>query len=491
MNIDSGIEALDRRLGGLRAGGVYVIAGTPGSGKFTSVLQFLNTGIQTGERVALLAGVPPEQVFEHSEHFGLELAYAWKRDQLRVLGFTDDFERLLLRAADPQDVFKELSDLFGPDVKRVGIDPGKPLWETRAGTALGNRFIQWAETSGATTWVTLASDLSDTPSPATEWVLQSATGVLKLERLPNGLRQLWIRRISPPNDTKSPITLELLPGKAFQDPVGRLDRRRTDAPIGSERRLALLQLATDLPEEIACWARSQFEVVEENQALRLLSRLQDGETFGTILVYLDRPHSSEAVDACRAIRPLTTAPIVLAADDRLRAADRTNALDAGANDFLSDNFSLVELASRMERAAQAARGQLSHRKPLGAETAPGIAGLMDSASFACAVDARLSQADGSLFTLLILRPPSALNEKLGNVLLQQIRGEVGDLVGKTEDGYGVVLQGARPSQAGSFLSRVSRVLEESGTSDRDLDIEVLSGATEAERIAQVVPVDVQ
>jgi hypothetical protein len=116
---------------------------------------------------------------------------------------------------------------------------------------------------------------------------------------------------------------------------------------------------------------------------------------------------------------------------------------------------------------------------------------MDSASFACAVDARLSQADGSLFTLLILRPPSALNEKLGNVLLQQIRGEVGDLVGKTEDGYGVVLQGARPSQAGSFLSRVSRALEESGTSDRDLDIEVLSGATEAERIAQVIPVDVQ
>ncbi|UCD23516.1 MAG: hypothetical protein JSW51_10775 [Gemmatimonadota bacterium] len=491
MNIDSGIDPLDRRLRGIRAGGVYVIAGTPGSGKLTSVLQFLNTGIQTGERVALLAGIPPEQVFEHSDHFGFELAYAWKRDQLRVLGFTDDFESLLLRAADPQDVFKELSGFLGSGVRRVGIDPGKPLWETRAGTTLGNRFIQWAESSGATTWVTLASDLSDTPSPATEWVLQSATGVLKLERLSSGLRQIWIRRISPPSDTKSPITLELVSGKGFQDPVGRLDRRSTDAPIGSERRLALLQLASSLPQEIVCWARTRFEVVEEKQALRLLSRLQDGETFGSILVYLDRPNSRNAVDACRAIRPLTTAPIVLAADDRLRASDRTDALDAGANDFLSDNFSIVELASRLERASQAARGQISHRKALGDEPVPEVAEIMEADSFAQAVDTRLGQSEGSLFTLLILRPPAALSKQLGEILLEQIRGEVGDIVGRTKGGYGVVLQGARPSQAGAFLSRVNRALQKVGQSDRDIDIDVLSGATEADRIAENIPVHAQ
>jgi hypothetical protein len=116
---------------------------------------------------------------------------------------------------------------------------------------------------------------------------------------------------------------------------------------------------------------------------------------------------------------------------------------------------------------------------------------MDAASFAGAVDVRLGQTDGSIFTLLILRPPGVMSEQLGRVLLQQIRGDVGDLVGRTEDGYGVVLQGARPSQAGAFLSRVSRVLGESDISDRDLDIEVLSGATEAERIAQVIPLAAQ
>ena len=69
---------------------------------------------------------------------------------------------------------------------------------------------------------------------------------------------------------------------------------------------------------------------------------------------------------------------MLAADDRLRAVDRTNALDAGANDFLSDNFSIVELSSRLKRAAQAARGQLSHRKAVADETVSEVEGLMET-----------------------------------------------------------------------------------------------------------------
>jgi CheY-like chemotaxis protein len=169
---------------------------------------------------------------------------------------------------------------------------------------------------------------------------------LKIERLPDGLRQIWIRRFSPPPDAHGPVTLELLSGKGLATPLGRLDRRSTDAPIGSESRLALLKLAADMPHEVLGWARRRFEVFEVDRPLRLITSLHDGESFGGILIFLDRAHSREAVEACRALRPLTAAPIVLAADDRLRAGDRTDALDAGANDFLSDNFSFVELTCR-------------------------------------------------------------------------------------------------------------------------------------------------
>jgi KaiC/GvpD/RAD55 family RecA-like ATPase/CheY-like chemotaxis protein len=483
MILSSGIEPLDRRVGGVRAGGVYVVAGTPGSGKLISTLQFVDAGIRAGERAALLSGAKPERLLEQARQYGLQLEGAWRSGQLRLVGFAPDFERRLTSAPDPQDVFDELSNLVGHDVTRLGIDPGKPLWETRAGTALSSRFVNWAEKSGITVWATLGGDLRDTLSPASEWVLQSASGVFRLERLPTGLLQLWVHRSDPPVDSAGPITLELNAGRALQAPAARLDRRRTDAPLGSERRMVLLQLARELPTEISNWARRQYDVTTEHQPLRVVSRLQDGAAFGSILVYIDKQHAGEAVEACRAIRPLTGAPIIVAADDKLRATDRTSALDAGANDFLSDNFSLVELASRLERATLAGRGLASHRESLVEAVPLKVTEILDRAAFAKAVDARLAEPAGDIFTLLIIRATGGAGTRLGEVLLDQIRGELGDLVGETQEGYGVVLQGARPTQTGSFLDRVSNAFRQLSTNGYDLDVQILSGTSEAERIA--------
>ena len=124
MNIDTGIEPLDKRLGGIRAGGIYVVAGVPGSGKLVSSLQFLHAGLPGGGQVALLTGAPPDQVFEQASHWGFGLKDAWKKGQLRMLGFSRDFEQLLVRAADPREVFDELASMMGPDVERLAVDPG-------------------------------------------------------------------------------------------------------------------------------------------------------------------------------------------------------------------------------------------------------------------------------------------------------------------------------------------------------------------------------
>lgn len=484
--MNCGIQPLDDRVGGFAPGGVYVIAGAPGSGKFASTLQFLNAGIGSGDRMAFLARSQPKQVLEQARQWGFELEKAWKSGQLNLLGFHDNFERLLLRTTDPDEVFRELAELVGPDVQRIAIDPARPIWDTRAGTALGSKFVQWAESSGATTWATIEGDLSDALSPATEWVLQSAAGVLKIERLPNGIRQIWIRRFSPPPDAHGPVTLELLPGKGLAAPQGRLDRRHTDAPIGSEKRLALLKLSAEMPQEVVGWARSRFEVFEVDQPLRLITSIHDGESFGGILIFLDRAHSREAVDACRALRPLTAAPIVLAADDKLRAVDRTDALDAGANDFLSDNFSFVELTSRLDRAARTAQGLPPVRKSVETQAERPAIALMDTSAFAAAVVQRLAEPDAALFTLLLVQSANEQDDALGNVLLQTIRSEMGDFVGRTTNGYGVLLQGTRPSQAGSFLKRVTNALRRTGAGK--FDVQLLNGATEADRIAAVLPV---
>ncbi len=484
--IQTGIEPLDRRTGGIRAGGVYVVAGVPGSGKLACVLQFINTGLVAGESAALLTGSHPEQVFEQSEHMGFHFEGAWKAGKLRMVGFTDNFERLLQRAADPDEVFQELAEAAGRDVARLGIDPGKPLWETRAGTALGNRFVHWAESSKATVWATLASDLSDTVSSATEWVLQTASGIFKIDRQPNGVHQLWIRRLSPPPDSQSAISLELTPGKGLVQPSGRLDRRRTDAPAGAERRMLLLKLAATLPQEIASWASSQYEVVESDQPLALVARLQEGEPFGLVLIYVDRKRSTEAVDACRALRPLTSAPIILAADDRLRATDRTNALDAGANDFLSDNFSIVELASRIDRAVESTRGLPHTRRSRETPAAGSALAALSHEQFSATISRRLAAGDGSMFTLVIVEPGEGLADQVGSVLIEQVRWDVGDFVGRSGARFGVVLQGARPTQANAFFGRVRESLKRIGIDDPVLQLTVLNSATDAGEISERV-----
>jgi KaiC/GvpD/RAD55 family RecA-like ATPase len=196
VNIDTGIEPLDKRLNGIRAGGIYVVAGVPGSGKLVSLLQFLNAGLQGGGRGALLTGAPPDQVFEQAGHWGFGLKDAWQEGQLSMIGFSRDFEQLLLRAADPREVLDELANMMGPDVERLAVDPGKSLWETRAGTTLASRFMEWIQASQVTVWATLGSGVGESASPAGEWVMQAASGVFEFERLPTGVRQLWIHGCS-------------------------------------------------------------------------------------------------------------------------------------------------------------------------------------------------------------------------------------------------------------------------------------------------------
>lgn len=482
MNIDTGIEPLDKRLGGIRAGGVYVMAGVPGSGKLVSVLQFMNAGLAGDGRVALLTGAPPEQVFDQASHWGFDLKDAWKRGQLRLLGFSRDFEQLLLRAADPRDVFDELAHMMGPDVERLGVDPGKALWETRAGTTLASRFIEWVEASQLTIWATLGSGMAQSSSPAGEWVMQAASGVFEFERLTTGVRQLWVRRINPPSDLQRPLNLELVPGAGLQHSTGRLEGGGTDAPIGNERRLGLLNLADKIPDEIVGWASKRYDVVELDDPLRLVTRLQDGDSFGVILIYLDRSHTEDAAEACRAVRPFTIAPIILACDDRLRAADRTAALDAGANDFLSDSFAMAELASRIERSAQSIRGLAPPRRSQENVKDGKATSLLEESTFMGAVKERLEATDGSILTLVLIQAPAVPEELLGDALLQQVRGDVGDFAGAAAGGFGVVLQGARPSQADAFLGRLHNTLKSESIAADALDVRVFNSATDADQI---------
>ncbi|MEE9470432.1 MAG: ATPase domain-containing protein [Gemmatimonadota bacterium] len=490
----TGIEPLDKRWGGLMAPGVHVVAGAPGSGKLLCVLQFLNAGISAGRSVAFLSALSPEKVFREARGWGLELEDAWKHGQLRLLTFRADFQRRVLSAAVPEEMYEEFSELLAGGVERIGIDPGAALWETHAGSEPGARFMEWAEGTGSIVLATLPGGLEEALPAATEWVVQTAAGILLLERLPSGRYQLWPRRLSPPPESAGPITLEAAVGRGFVEPTGTLDRRRTDAPTEAASRLYLLDLTEELPAEVQGWAGGRFQLTVGREPLELVELLQRGEAYGQILVYLDRSRVEDAVQACRVIRSMSPAPVFLASDDTLRSTDRVRVLEAGATDVLSGHPSIAELEARIRRAAASsrgdgARGREARRVALDSDASsdgkasPGP-DLLAKEPFAGAVTKRL--AARGIFALVRLTAGESVRRALQDALLAQIRREAGDLVGSFGSGYCVLLEGIRRDQAQAFLGRVLDGLPAGSGEASGVAAEVLSSMTDAERIRAIL-----
>ncbi|MFQ5888708.1 MAG: ATPase domain-containing protein [Gemmatimonadota bacterium] len=482
--ITIGVAPLDERLGGIRQGGIYLLAGAPGSGKLALILHFLQEGIRAGERVGLVCASPPGNVFEQARHFGIDLEDPWRSDRLALVGFRGDYPRRILHAADPDEAFAELGLALGGPVSRLGLDPSTLLWETRAGTDMAARFLNWTEALGATVWGTLTSDLAGDLSQPTEWVLGRAAGAFHLAVLPSGLRELTVRRLNPPADDPGPITLEYTPGEGIVAPTGRLDRRRTDPPAEGSGRLLLLRLASQLPEDIGGWMRGEYEVTEVADPLRLISYLHDHAAFGTVLLYLERSRMDEAIQVCRTVRPITRGCLVLVSDEAVRASDRARALDAGADDFLSGDVDVRELRTRMRRATEKGR----ERRPGGDASEEGrpplepMEGILPEEAFGAEVRRRLASTGRHFFTVVWFRDHATLLGRLGPILRQHIRAEAGDFCGEVGDGFGVVLQDSRARQAQAFLERVGRSLKEAAGPDARIEAEVLTSPGDAGRI---------
>ncbi len=471
--MSSGIGPFDERVGGFRDGGLYLLAGGPGSGKLTFLLQALDRGLRDGERVALLSGASPEEILNEAEFWGFDLVTHWKHKRCILLGFQGDFPRRVVHTPDPGEAFAELTRLLEGPVARLAIDPGTFLWDTRAGPTMAQHFLEWTRSVGATTLATLPEDLDDGHGPSTEWVLQRAQGVFQIARHPRGLHEIAIERLAPPVDEPGPISLELVPGQGFGVPTGRFDRRRGSARPDS-RRLLLHRLTDSIPSDLEGWLGSRFNVEVEADLLRSITRLQS-DTFGAVCVYTGRARADEAIEACRTVRSLGPAVLLLLSDEPLRSVDTARALDAGCDDVLSGSVDLRELDSRLRRATE------SVKRPATTESVrPAAAsGPLDDSEFTRLVAERLIAEGLDHFSLLLIEAPSGTD--LGGVLFDNVRADQGDLVGPVRRGWGVLLQDARAQQAEAFLQRLRNSMAENG-SEMPVSAEILAAPAQSERI---------
>lgn len=479
MNLATGIDPLDERTAGFRRGGTYLLTGGADTAKLAFLLQFLDAGLRAGERVALISAAAPDDLLEQANYFSLDISTHWHEGSCLLLGFKGDYPRRVVHAPNPDEAFDELRRLLSPPVDRIAIDPGSFLWSTRAGSAMAQRFSSWAEASGATVAASVASGLEDRPDPSTEWVLQRASGVLHFTRLPNGLHEIDVQRFTPPLERPGRISLELVAREGLVAATGRIQRRSSDRRTPDDAPLILLELGSVMPDDLAGWLGRDRQTERLESSMALLRRLQAG-TAGVVCLYVERSRTDEAIDLIRTARPLTAAPLLLLSDHDLRSGDRAEAIDAGADDVLSDGIDLKELDARIRRARESARHSAAEEET---DRPVPVDGLLPEEEFRRMLGERLSSEEGALFSLLCFDLPAV--DDLGAVLVEAVRSDSGDLVAPLAEGFGVLLQDARAQQAEAFLRRVQTELRHHGHSVT-LEAEILASPDESERIRQLI-----
>ncbi len=489
----SGIEPLDAREGGLLPGGSYLIVGPPGPSKMVAALQFLHQGLSEGERCVLVTNADASGILAVARAWGFDMVDAWRDGTLQIVGFRDDFELRAIRSIAPEEVIEELQSIVEPSISRIAVDPGTMFLTGGAKTLLGAAFARWASRHHATVLSTFSVDGVTASLPASaDWLLHATTARLFLEPAARGLFQLTIARPVPDSargDTS--VTLELQPGKGLVEPGALPERRGGDRAALDEGRLLLVSFDGSEAGELGVWAKRTFETDIVSEPFDAVTRLQSGVKYGGVLVHASRKQIRAALQACRALRPLTRAAIVFASDDSLRSTDRVQILEAGADDCLTGGLDFRELGIRMRHSITTGaklvpegwKAKPSSNLPALATTAKTVS----KSEFAAEVERRASDPEHAFFCVLEVTSTALDPVALEKVLLSQVRHEDGDLVSTVDRRCIVLLQGARVSQIGPFLQRLeARVQEQVGREGADLEIGVLSHPVDRARIKMLM-----
>jgi KaiC/GvpD/RAD55 family RecA-like ATPase/CheY-like chemotaxis protein len=483
----SGIAPLDERLGGLLQGGTYLFAGSPGPAKLVAVFQFLHTGLAAGERGLILTDSGLQATLDLARAWGFDLDGPWREGSLEILGFRDDFEMRVLRSAEPEETLEELSRVAPRDMTRIVVDPGSMFLSQGARTFLGRAFLDWSMRHPATVCATLAVDGGGSLPSSAEWLVHATNGVFMVERRSGNLYEIRINRALP-NEAggEDPVTVQLAPGKGLVTPDRFPSRRRSDRPTGKEEDLLVVTLGKAGPSDLKVWVERNFTTEVVVEPLDAVARLQAGATFGGVLIYTARDGIQDAIRACRAIRPLTGAAIVVASDDAVRSTDRVQVLEAGADDCISGGIDFRELETRIQQAIAAGGKVVIPLGPGEIKVAGPAGGLVPLEQMAGEAAHRMEDPDLSVFCLVRMTSKDVPVGDLEKALEEEVRDQEGDLVASTSDGCFVLLQGARKDPALAFLARFSSGLRRSIGRDPRLSFDVVSHPGERDRLKPIL-----
>jgi DNA-binding response OmpR family regulator len=273
-----------------------------------------------------------------------------------------------------------------------------------------------------------------------------------------------------------PVQFRMLSGAGM---VVLTDTDGAHSPVPSEiqHRLALVNMAEPLSNDLVGALRHQFEVdVRSGMPSAFSELVRDG--VGALLLSVRRDVIESTLQLIRDLRQQNnTVPVVLITPYVLRSADRTRALRAGADDFLSSSLAPAELVARLQTIVK--RGHWHDLMSSTPEPGMVLQPTADGSTYEpMAGDALTKSVRGYLdrdqlpfFTLFLLKSEKGEAAKLAKLVLNIVRVESGDLVGIRGKEVIAYLDSARPKDLASLKIRLREHALRLGFGD--LEIEAL------------------
>lgn len=459
--VPSGIKPLDCRLRGILPDRPIVISGNAGTGKSVASLEFAIQGLERGETVVLISNDEAADVLASAAFLGIDIDRPLREGRLILLRYRSGFVRHLGQAANGDGVFDELRrHLANAAPGRIVIDSLVPFLDGGPGSKQAiQSLVRFLDEAKVTSLVTFPGDVTGLCDDRLEPLIQRAGGVFHLNVDHERNHRLEVRNLRYDTPTRAPVSFRILAG-AGMDVLDDTDVPAQAALRETRPRLVLVNLADHLPNDLGNELRLNFDVGVQTSTVKAFADAAHDGT-GALLLNVRRDVFESTLQLIRDLRRSNRAvPVVLVTPYVLRSADRTRALRAGADDFLSSGMAPADAVSRLRSIVcrghwhdlmtlQADPGMLLQPMSGGSTYRP-----MPCDELTSGVRGYLDREAPPFFTLFVISTEKGDIGGLAKLALRIVRVESGDLVcvhGRKVIAY---LDSARPKDLASLKLRL-------------------------------------
>lgn len=244
--VSSGIEPVDRLLGGLESGSLYLVHGETSDSSLFG-LKFLIEGVRRGENAALIVRYPPENAVRRFARLGYDCLEDVKSGRLLILEFADEIIHQVTRLRDLSPTLRALGGLLDETrPARVVFDTITDLVVSEHGNVDSRirEFAAWAQLLGSTSLLIANGNNDDVIQSFWPLIRES----FRFERKAEGTRTVTLLAFEKSNRL-DPQPIEVDPAKGiFLAALTQQDTAHTES--GKERMDAVADAASQDVAEI-------------------------------------------------------------------------------------------------------------------------------------------------------------------------------------------------------------------------------------------------